>query len=123
LRDAILTAPTVTHLAALLDAGDQTLTAMGGFAEKADDSVRHVILPMLTDQAGVTWLVDHAALAGEWVRAAMPTTTTFLNDTLNTLADEAADQTRKDALRTLQTGWSPANDASAVAANDQAAAS
>jgi hypothetical protein len=123
LRDAILTAPTVNHLPALLVAGDQTLTSLGAFAEKADDCVRHVILPLLNDQTGVTWLMDHAALAADWVRAAMPTTAAFLNDTLNTLAGEASDQARKDALKTLQTGWSPVNDAGAVAANDEAVGS
>ena len=123
LRDAILTTSVVTHLPALLATGDTALTDTGAFVEKADDCVRHIILPLLNDQTGVTWLVDHAALAGEWVRAAMPTTAAFLKDTLNTLANETSDQPRKDALRTLQAGWSPANDAGTGAANDEAAAS
>lgn len=123
LRDAILTTSTVTDLPALLAAGGEALTGIGAFVEKADDCVRHVILPLLNDQTGITWLVDHATLAGEWVQAALPSTVTFLIARLTTLVGETSEQARKDALQTLQSGWSLPGDAEAVSANEEAAAS
>lgn len=123
LRDAILSAPSVVQLPALLAVGGQAFTQTAGFAEKSDDCVRHIVLPLLADAAGVAWIAEHAGVVGEWVRAALPATAEFLNDRLGKLLEATGDQTRKDALQSLRDAWSPANDAAETVANDKAATS
>lgn len=119
LRDRINGGQQIANLPHLLVIGGNGFISSAEFSDEPDDTVRHVILPLLTDQTGKDWLVANAAMVRTWVDQSKEGTRIFLTERLAELWRAAAD-TDKPVLLQLQTAWS-LGDLAATVANDPVA--
>jgi energy-coupling factor transporter ATP-binding protein EcfA2 len=73
LRDRILAADYTGDRSPIITAGGKLLLDVGDFGARAEDSIRHVVLPQLWSEEGLNQLRKHARLVGDWVaRAEQP---------------------------------------------------
>jgi len=103
LRDHLYGASEVSGRQELLDAGGQDLLVAGGFAERPDDSIRHILLPSLTSPLGLAYLLKEAALMATWVEAASSDTRTFLAERMR--AQREVDEDSAATLNSLLMEW------------------
>lgn len=74
LRDRLLAGQEVTDLAGLIKVGGDLLLVTGKFADEADKTSRHVILPLLSDKDGIATLLANASFFGSIATASEPET-------------------------------------------------
>jgi hypothetical protein len=68
LRDILLGGAFDLRAQPVLTASPAAFIERGEFEEKADDTIRHIVLPMLADEAGRSWLQGHIRVVGGWVQ-------------------------------------------------------
>jgi hypothetical protein len=105
MRDKIFGGTNVADMSALLSLGGDSFIDNGDFASESDESVRHIILPLLSDSAGTQWLVGVAEKLKTWVSASKAETRQFLWEQLSERW-KSADEAGKSLLQQLQASWS-----------------
>jgi hypothetical protein len=106
LRDGILSTLSTAQLPALLSLGSGAIIESGGFSDKADDCVRHIVIPLLDIPDGLKWILQNVSVVTTWVDGAKASTKGFLRERLGgLLIDESHNQ--RDNLRSLFDTWFP----------------
>jgi hypothetical protein len=103
-RDQINSGAQISSLVGLLSAGGIDFLSAGGFSDKPDESVRHIILPLLSDAEGIAWLLKQSDQTKPWVEHSKTPTKDFLTECLRELW-MAGDDEGKEPLRSLQMVW------------------
>lgn len=103
MRDQLNAGVPVSNLSSLLQAGDGALLEMGDFQSKADDSVRHVVLPLLSDDDGVALLDIQSSTFRHWIDQSSETTRKFLRERLDETSERSAEIAI--AIETLRIAW------------------
>lgn len=93
-RDLINASAEVPDLISLLRAGGELLLEHADFAERGDDSVRHVILPLIAQDEGVVWLAERSDALRSWIEAAPVSTRGFLGEQLRERRADSSDTVR-----------------------------
>lgn len=104
-RDKINSGTQVQQLAELLSIRNDTLLMEGDFSNDSDDSVRHIILPLLITPEGLNWLIDKSKSLKSWVSGSAKNTRSFLVERLSEDWDKG-DDAQKDTLQKLGAAWS-----------------
>ena len=105
LRDQINASPSIPELRSLLVTGTDALLSEGDFADKPDDAVRHVILPLIAGREDLAWLAGQPKAFETWVAKSADTTRVFLTEQLSDLWNAGNDED-KGWLTALQQAWS-----------------
>lgn len=89
----------------ILKAGGVEFLKSGGFAARADQSVRTIILPQLVKKVGRDWLKDNRDELAVWVQRAEPKTREELSAVLNRMI-KSKQEDRQYTADMLSTRWS-----------------
>jgi hypothetical protein len=104
LRDRLNSKVDVPNLLELFKSGGNMLLAEGDFAERGDDTVRHILLPILAIDEGVMWAVENSPQIESWIRSSGASTQSFLGEQIRDRLDSATETTRP-LLVNLQEDW------------------
>lgn len=102
LRDRVNTGMTVGSLAILIDTGGKALIEDGEFAHEPDDSVRHVMRPLL-DSGELSVLTKLKGELAAWLKACPPLTRSFIHERLDAL--QLANEGEAPTYDTLRAAW------------------
>jgi hypothetical protein len=105
LRDRIDSGTPVVDLPTLISAGGSVLLHDGNFAEKADDSVRHIVIPLLEKKRGVTVLLEQHDVGRTWIDKCEGSTRTVLIERIDSLQLAAEEESAKEYAE-LRRAWS-----------------
>lgn len=103
-RDRLNSMSEIPALLELMRNGGSHLLDHGEFSARADDSVRHVLIPLLREDDGIVWLADNAPLLEEWVRNASQSTRGFLGEQVRDRATDSS-ETLRGLLNQLEQAW------------------
>ncbi|MGD9766243.1 MAG: hypothetical protein AB7U62_01245, partial [Pseudolabrys sp.] len=104
IRDKIFGGTEIADMAGLFSLGGHEFLDQGGFADEADESVRHIILPLLSEPNGVAWLANVADSLQPWIKGC-------ISETRQALAEQVserwnlADELGKSLLDQLRASW------------------
>ncbi|KAA0068494.1 P-loop NTPase fold protein [Rhodanobacter sp. T12-5] len=103
MRDQMNAGVAVADLPSLLLAGNGALLEAGDFESKSDDSVRHVVIPLLSVDEGVALLSGQSPMFRQWINQSSETTVKFLRERL----DEASERSPgiASAIEALRSAW------------------
>ncbi len=82
-----------------------SLLKEGHFGDKADDSVRHVVLPLLDKPSGLKVLLELKDEFKGWVGNCPDSTRAFLRERMDALQRMASDEDSRD-YNALRASWS-----------------
>lgn len=105
LRDRLTSGEPISSLLDVLNAGGGDFLQEGRFDESADESVRHIIVPLLASSDGVVWLTKQSAQTAKWVSGGASETRHFLLERLSDLFT-SSDETAKAQFEGLRSSWS-----------------
>jgi len=105
LRDMVNSGASIADAAALFGAGGATFLKEGHFGDEADDSVRHVVLPLLDNPHGLKVLLELQVEFRDWMESCPDTTRAFLVERMDALQRIASEENSKD-YDELRASWS-----------------
>ena len=88
LRDRLVSGGAVSNLPALLSVGSPSLPSDGEFADKPDDAILHLAMPLLTSAEGQAWLIDNVRELATWLNRARDADASTFKSQLARLADD-----------------------------------
>lgn len=91
LRDRLNLQSAVPNLALLLNAGGKMLLQDGDFVARSDESVRHIMMPLVEQDDGLLWMERHHDVLNHWVQRASPSVQEFLAERMLDHASKAAE--------------------------------
>jgi energy-coupling factor transporter ATP-binding protein EcfA2 len=103
MRDQMNAGVAVVNLPSLLLAGDGVLLEVGDFEKKADDSVRHVLISLLSDEEGIALLNSRSEALKSWIDQSSETTVKFLRERLDEASERSPEVAR--AIEILRSAW------------------
>jgi hypothetical protein len=98
--DQICGGAKTANIAQLISVGGNDFLQEGDFVGSADKSVRHVILPALSDDRGLEILLEHASVMRDWVKQGDANTSSILAKRLED-GLSAAEDSKKRMTREL----------------------
>lgn len=104
LRDQINSGNTIPNLVGLLSLGGDDFLTSGEFAQDGDASVRHIVMSLLNESAGIQWLVENVNTLGAWVSASSDDSRKVLSGRMKERWPEMGDQD-KSRLEVLASTW------------------
>lgn len=104
-RDQINGLSELPNLLGLLEAGGEMLLNEAEFAQHADDSVRHILIPLIGSDDGVGWLLKQRDCLGSWMQRSSSSTRDFVNERMRERLTSASTEVRA-RLDTIAKTWS-----------------
>lgn len=91
-------AQVVADMSQLVVVGTHDFLVEGAFADSPDKAVRHVILPMLSDQTGVNALLEEVDVMRDWVESSDANTEGVLTKRLEDAFSSASESDREKII-------------------------
>lgn len=101
LRDTLLAGGEVEALDQLMRAGGEDFLRDGKFADEADKTARHIVLPLLASPAGRDVAKKHSDYFREIVTKSSKDSRTEIGEQLASATDDPAEQQERETLRLL----------------------
>lgn len=104
MRDRLNLQSDLSNLVMLLNAGGKQLLQDGDFTARADESVRHILMPLVEDDDGLLWMDSQHDILADWIQQAGTAAREFLAERMRDHASSAG-ETSQALIHKLLHAW------------------